>query len=225
MTDYVATAKAALAKRARNGGAVPDMPLADAVRPGPSPYGGEAESNTPARCMTPENGARLIGAASPESASGSPYPSEPERASANELLGRVSMRLMSPPEGTAVGLWSDLDRPEVRAALAVFGSDKLPIRYLDGDVPMKYKVRRVPGEPVPLAVLEAMLRAPAEPWVVRDKMLEAMNWHPHGISWAEWQVQMLNGFSKSGACLVTRAESRRPLSGTVSRRNGSGSNR
>ena len=53
-------------------------------------------------------------------------------------------------DGPAIRVWSDLDRPELREALRIFGSDGLPVRYLDGaGVPMRYKLRCVPGEPVP----------------------------------------------------------------------------
>jgi hypothetical protein len=85
------------------------------------------------------------------------------------------MRLMELENGTTIGLWSDLDGPEVRAALRTFGSDRLPVRYLDGaGVPMRYKMRRVDGEPVPMNVLAAMERHKAEPWKVRDGMLNEM---------------------------------------------------
>ena len=56
-----------------------------------------------------------------------------------------------------IGVWSDLDGPEVRAALRTSESDRVPVRYLDGGgIPMRYKVRRVEGEPVPMNVLSAM---------------------------------------------------------------------
>ena len=103
--------------------------------------------NTPAASAMP---ARLTGAALPGGkAEEKPEPNEPVRAAANSLLGRVGMRLMELESGTTVGLWSDLDGPPVRAALAVFGSDVLPVRYVDGDVPMRFELRRVAGEPVP----------------------------------------------------------------------------
>jgi hypothetical protein len=92
-----------------------------------------------------------------------------------------------------VGVWSDLDRPEIRAALRVYGNGHLTVRYLDSDgIPMKYKLRRVPGEPVPTNVLVAMEQGPSEPWAVRDRMLEEMGWSPDGIPWAEWKAAMLN---------------------------------
>jgi hypothetical protein len=94
---------------------------------------------------------------------------------ASGVLTRAGMRLMELENGTTIGLWSDLDGPEVRAALRAFGSDRLPVRYLDGaGVPMRYKIRRVEGEPVPMSVLAAMEQNPAEPWEVRDRLLSEM---------------------------------------------------
>jgi hypothetical protein len=77
-----------------------------------------------------------------------------------------------------VGVWSDLDSAEFRAALKVFGSDNAPIRYLDGPgVPVRYVTeRRVGGQPVPPDVRAAMERAPVEPWAVRDRMLSEIGW-------------------------------------------------
>jgi hypothetical protein len=57
---------------------------------------------------------------------------------------------------------------------------------------MRYKVRRVEGEPVPMNVLAEMERAPAEPWEVRDLMLNEMGWCSQGIPWAEWKAAALN---------------------------------
>jgi hypothetical protein len=99
---------------------------------------------------------------------------EESAATASAVLAGV--RLIGDVHGIdAVGIWSDLDSAEVRVALAVYGSDQVPVRYLDGaDVPMKYKLRRVPGEPVPAHVRNAMVRAPNEPWKVRDRLLAEM---------------------------------------------------
>lgn len=112
------------------------------------------------------------------------------------MLGRAGMRLMELEGGTTIGLWSDWDGPEVRAALRTFGSDRLPVRYLDGaGVPERFKLRRVPGEPVPANVLVEMERNPAEPWTVRDRLLKEMGWCPNAakdVLWAEWKAQMLN---------------------------------
>jgi hypothetical protein len=88
--------------------------------------------------------------------------------------------MIMPEKDTTVGIWSDLDSPELRAALRVLHLHRLRIAYLDGDgVPMRYKLRRVPGEPVPLNVLAEMQRQiDGEPWEVRDRMLMEMNWQP-----------------------------------------------
>jgi hypothetical protein len=83
--------------------------------------------------------------------------------------------------GTAIGVWSDLDGPEIRAALRALGADKLSIRYLDASgIPPRYKVRRVAGEPVPMSVLDEMERRPSDPWDVRDGMLKEMRWCSKG---------------------------------------------
>ena len=105
-----------------------------------------------------------------------PDPAELARASA--VLNRAGVRIMALEGGATIGVWSDLDGPEVRAALRAFGSDGLPVRYLDGaGVPMRYKVRRVDGEPVPMKVLAAMEQHPTEPWTVRNRMMDEMGWH------------------------------------------------
>ena len=95
------------------------------------------------------------------------------------VLNRTGVRIMILEAGTTIGMWSDLDGPGIRAALRDVGSGGLPVRYLDGaGVPMRYKLRLVDGEPVPLNVLAEMERDPAEPWEVRNRMLDNMGWHP-----------------------------------------------
>jgi hypothetical protein len=126
-------------------------------------------------------------------------PAELARASA--ALNRAGVRIIALEGGATIGLWSDLDGPEVRAALRTFGSDRLPVRYLDGaGIPVRYKVRRVEGEPVPMNVLAEMERHPVEPWKVRDRMLNEMRWHSKGIPWADWKAAALNRlFQEQGA--------------------------
>jgi hypothetical protein len=83
-----------------------------------------------------------------------------------------------------VGIWSDLDCLEIREALKLFGSGDAPVRYVDGSgIPVRYKLRRVAGDPVPMNVLAEMERHPAEPWKVRDRMLREMKWHAKPIPW------------------------------------------
>ena len=104
-------------------------------------------------------------------------PEPGELANASTVLRRAGVRIMALEGGATIGVWSDLDGPKVRAAFRILGSDRLPIRYLDGaGVPMRYKVRRVSGEPVPMNVLASMQQHPAEPWKVRDRMLNEMGW-------------------------------------------------
>lgn len=122
-------------------------------------------------------------------------PGRAELAYASAVLNRAGVRIMALEDGASIGIWSDLDRPEVRDALHIFGSGQLPVRYLDGaGIPMRYKLRLVAGEPVPLTVLAEMERHPAEPWRVRDRMLNEMGWHPQGIVWRDKKTAALNHY-------------------------------
>ncbi len=88
------------------------------------------------------------------------------------VLKRAGVRFMEFDGVSTVGVWSDLDTPEVRAAVQALGGADTPVRYLDdADIPLRYKVRGVAGEPVPSHVLAAVQSATAEPWRVRDAML------------------------------------------------------
>jgi hypothetical protein len=138
----------------------------------------------------PAQTAKSAPATSADSAETEPSPEE--LAHAATVLTKAGIRLMRIEGVDMVGIWSDLDGPEVRAALRVHGSDRVPVRYLDGDVPMRFKLRRVPGEPVPQSVLTTMEKHAAEPWKVRDRMLEEMSWTPQGIPWATWKAEKLN---------------------------------
>jgi hypothetical protein len=129
-------------------------------------------------------------AESPEIEAG-PDPAELARASA--VLSRAGVRIMALEGGATIGVWSDLDGLEVRAALRIFGSDRLPVRYLDGaGIPMRYKLRGAECEPVPMNVLAEMERHPADPWKVRDRMLNELGWCSKGIPWAECNAAVLN---------------------------------
>jgi hypothetical protein len=97
-------------------------------------------------------------------------PSDQEVARASAILSQVGVRLMRLEGHDTVGIWSDLDSPEVRAALHAFGSSRLPVLYLDGPgVPPRYKVRRVAGDPVPTHIRQEMERHPDKPWSIRDR--------------------------------------------------------
>jgi hypothetical protein len=105
---------------------------------------------------------------------------------ASELLSCAGVRLMEIGGVMTVGVWSDLDGPEIRDALRVFGSGDAPVRYLDGSgISDRYKVRRVAGDPVPISVLRAMEQHPQAPWKVRDELLVKMGW-PEASSWNAW---------------------------------------
>ena len=107
--------------------------------------------------------------------------SEPdaELTRAGQVLRVNGVRLMVLAGAPTVGLWSDLDGPHIRAALARLGSGSLPVRYLDGPgIPMRFKARVPKGQPVPLDIVKAMQEADGEhPWVIRDRMLRAIDWH------------------------------------------------
>ncbi len=148
-------------------------------------------------------------------------------ARASAVLNRGGVRLMQLDGVTTIGIWSDLDGPEVRKALRVFGSDGLPVRYLDGAaVPMRYKLRRVEGEPVPQSVLLEMERSLREPWNVRDRLLQEMGWCSKANSWAEWKAARLNRlFQEQGvtgrpgritAATVLHGEKKRNVAGEQS---------
>lgn len=99
----------------------------------------------------------------------SPHQLDLSRACA--VLNRAGSRIVVLETGTTIGVWSDLDGPEVRTALRTLGLDQLPVRYLDGaGVPMRYKLRRVKGDPVSMSVLARMEQHPNEPWKVRDSI-------------------------------------------------------
>jgi hypothetical protein len=123
-----------------------------------------------------------------------PDPTPEELEHASKVLARAGVRLIGGDHGVDyIGVWSDTDSAEVRAALRTYGNGHLPVKYLDGDgIPMKYKLRKVPGEPVPANVLAAMEHEPNQPWAVRDRMLKEMGWSPNGMSWAEWKAQSLD---------------------------------
>ena len=127
----------------------------------------------------------FVGAPSVESPEIEAGPDTAELAGASVVLNRAGARIMALEGGVTIGVWSDLDGPEVRAALRTFGWGALPTRYLDGaGIPMRHKLRRVEGEPVPMRVLAEMERHPTEPWRVRDQMLNEMGWCSKGIPWA-----------------------------------------
>jgi hypothetical protein len=97
---------------------------------------------------------------------------------ASRTLERAGVRLIHLDGAISIGVWSDLDRPEIRLAIRAFGSGRLPVRYLDGNgIPTRYKSRQVEGEPVPLNVLAEMEKYPNDCWIVRDKILKEIGWY------------------------------------------------
>jgi len=114
-------------------------------------------------------------------------------AHASAVLNQAGVRMMHLDGVPTIGIWSDLDGPDIRKALRRLGSDQLPVCYLDGTgVPARYKLRRVGGEPVPMNVLTEMERHPDEPWKVRDRMLQEGKWCSIATSWPEWKATALN---------------------------------
>lgn len=143
----------------------------------------------------------FVGATSAESPEIEAGPDPEKLARASAVLNLAGVRIMALEGGATIGVWSDLDGPEVRAALRAFGSDRLPVRYLDGaGIPMRYKLRRAVGEPVPMNVLNEMERHLADPWKIRDRMLNEIGWRSKVMDWAEWKAAALNRlFQEQGA--------------------------
>lgn len=113
------------------------------------------------------------GATHDESGEIATEPDSAEVAGASVILNQAGVRIMWLGGQFVIGVWSDLDTPSVRSALRILGLNRLPIRYLDGAaIPMRYKLRRVDGDPVPTMVLNEMERRPVNPWNVRDRMLK-----------------------------------------------------
>jgi hypothetical protein len=118
---------------------------------------------------------------------------------ASRVLNGAGVRLMKLDVKVVVGIWSDLDGPEIRAALGILGSGDLEVRYLDGfNVPDRFRLRCVAGEPVPLNVLAEMERHRESPWKIRDKLLEEMKWTPEGIPLKKWLAAQLDRIFKTG---------------------------
>lgn len=95
------------------------------------------------------------------------------------VLIKTGVRLMCLDGGNWTGgVWSDLDGPRLRAAIDIMFPD-VPVAYLDGaGIPDRYKLRQVPGEPVPAHVLELMQQDREAGWRERD----ALRW----MSAEEW---------------------------------------
>ena len=72
---------------------------------------------------------------------------EPNTAQASlDVLNRAGVRIMKLADATSIGVWSDLDGPEIRCALRTLEMDGLPVRHLEGDgIPSKYKYRKIDG--------------------------------------------------------------------------------
>jgi hypothetical protein len=95
---------------------------------------------------------------------------DPEELSwATTVFAQNGVRLIELNGQLHIGVWSDLDCPVLRAAIAVFHSEGVPVIYLDSElIPLRYKLRHIEGEPVPTHVREVMERSP-EPWKVRNR--------------------------------------------------------
>ncbi len=98
-----------------------------------------------------------------DEATNPPHPERLDFVRARYLLNRAEVRKIVVAGELVIGIWSDLDGPDIRAALRVLDADRLPVRYLDGaGIPMQYKLRRAEGEPLPINVLGEMERHPRE---------------------------------------------------------------
>jgi hypothetical protein len=77
------------------------------------------------------------GAASSESPKIETEPALADLAHASAVLNRAGVRIMRLEGQFVIGVWSDLDSPEIRATLRTLDMDRLPMRY---------KLRRVESE-------------------------------------------------------------------------------
>ena len=67
-----------------------------------------------------------------------------------DVVAAAGVRLIELEGALVAGIWSDLDGPHVRRALQALGHAPGAVCYLDGpDVPLRYKLRRGKGQPVP----------------------------------------------------------------------------
>jgi hypothetical protein len=151
-----------------------------------------------------ESDPAAVAKSEPQPAAAPKKEAEAELNQARAVLDGAGVRLMEIDGVPTAGIWSDLDTPEVRAALRSLGWGTQPIRYLDGaGVPMQYKVRHVVGEPVPMSVLVAMEQS-ERPWEVRDQMLAAMRWRPRGVPYCEWSADQLGELFRAMSRLGAR---------------------
>ncbi len=68
--------------------------------------------------------------------------------SPTQLLNLTGCRLLFNTEQLHIGVWADLDSPELRAALKGVNLDEYPVVHLDlANVTPEYKVRRCPRRP------------------------------------------------------------------------------
>jgi hypothetical protein len=87
-----------------------------------------------------------------------------EEAKAVRLLNLAGLRIIRNGQGLKIGVWQDLDGPELRAALRVAGLHVHPVVYLESaEAPIRYKVRhcpdRVPGESFERWLVRALSQA------------------------------------------------------------------
>src|SRR5262249_32774002 len=80
-------------------------------------------------------------------------PRKPAECAAVNVLNGTGVPILRLDCTFVIGVWSDADGAEIREALRILKLDSLPIRYLDGaGIPVRYKVRRLNGELIPLSV-------------------------------------------------------------------------
>lgn len=81
----------------------------------------------------------------PEQLARERQPGELDAGAAVDVLNLAGVRVWREGAAYFIGLWSDLDTPEVRVALTAAGVGGLPVRHLDGDgVPERMKRRDIP---------------------------------------------------------------------------------
>lgn len=78
----------------------------------------------------------FVGAPPEECARIDAEPSATKTKRASSLLNQAGVRLIRLEGELTIGIWSDMDSPELRAALRILSLDRLPVRFLDGaDIP------------------------------------------------------------------------------------------
>lgn len=93
--------------------------------------------------LNPEKGLTKLTKASVDQAE--PTEANPSTIAAMRLMNVAGCRIIRDQDELRVGVWSDVDGPEIRTALRSLGMQSLPVVHLESaDVDVRYKVRHCP---------------------------------------------------------------------------------